>query len=73
MSSFVCQNSVNTRACVCVCTLSRPDGTVVPLGHPKDTGVQNPSGYTLNYNEYIVYNPKQVKMKYVVQVQFNFN
>jgi poly [ADP-ribose] polymerase len=50
----------------------RSDGTVVPLGHPRDTGVNNPSGYTLNYNEFIVYDPRQVKIRYVVQVQFNF-
>ena len=28
----------------------RSDGCTVPLGHGKDTGVKNPSGYTLNYN-----------------------
>jgi len=48
------------------------DGTVVPLGKPKDTGVKNPDGYTLNYNEFIVYNRNQVKSKYLIQVKFNF-
>eukprot|EP00112_Aurelia_sp_Birch-Aquarium-sp1_P024430 Seg7723.1 transcript_id=Seg7723.1/GoldUCD/mRNA.D3Y31 product=Poly protein_id=Seg7723.1/GoldUCD/D3Y31 len=48
------------------------DGSVVPFGVPKDTGVQNPNGYTLNYNEYIVYNTNQVKSKYLIQVKFNF-
>ncbi|XP_065064179.1 poly [ADP-ribose] polymerase 2-like [Rhopilema esculentum] len=49
-----------------------PDGTIVPLGTPKDTGVVNPNGYTLNYNEFIVYNKNQVKAKYLVQIKFNF-
>jgi len=48
------------------------DGVIVPLGKQYDTGVVNPDGYTLNYNEYIVYNPNQVKMKYLVKIQFNF-
>ncbi len=32
----------------------------------------NPHGYTLNYNEFIVYDVKQIKMKYLVKVKFNF-
>lgn len=48
------------------------DGCIVPLGKPKDTGVDNPSGYTLNYNEFIVYDVSQVKLKYLVKVKFNF-
>ena len=50
----------------------RSDGTVVPLGKPYNTGVTNPAGYTLNYNEFVVYNPRQVKMRYAVQVRFEF-
>lgn len=49
------------------------DGLVVPLGKCVSTGVRNPNGYTLNYNEFIVYNTSQIKMKYLVQVKFNFN
>lgn len=49
-----------------------PCGTVVPIGKPVKLNVNNPSGYTLNYNEYIVYNTQQIKMKYLVQVKFNF-
>lgn len=45
---------------------------MVPLGKPVKTNVVNPSGYTLNYNEYIVYNTQQIKMKYLIQVKFNF-
>ncbi len=45
---------------------------VVPMGKPVDTKVVNPHGYTLNYNEFIVYDVKQIKMKYLVKVKFNF-
>jgi poly [ADP-ribose] polymerase len=48
------------------------DGTIVPVGQPKDTGITNPNGYTLNYNEYIVYSTRQVKMRFAVQVRFEF-
>ena len=50
----------------------RSDGTKVPLGRPCKTGVKNPDGYTLNYNEYIVYNTRQIRMKYLVKVQFDY-
>ncbi|KAM9330785.1 poly [ADP-ribose] polymerase 2 [Gastrophryne carolinensis] len=46
--------------------------TEVPLGPLVDTGLQNNDGYTLNYNEYIVYDPCQVRMKYLLQVHFNY-
>uniref|UniRef100_UPI00064D339B poly [ADP-ribose] polymerase 2 isoform X2 n=1 Tax=Jaculus jaculus TaxID=51337 RepID=UPI00064D339B len=48
------------------------NGTTVPLGPATGTGVLNPEGYTLNYNEYIVYSPNQVHMRYLLKVQFNF-
>lgn len=53
-------------------TYTMPDGVVVPFGKSTDTGVVNPRGYTLNYNEYIVYNTNQVRMRYLVKVKFNF-
>ena len=28
---------------------------------------------TLMYNEYIVYNPAQIRMRYLLQVRFNYN
>ncbi|KAL8613854.1 hypothetical protein ACOMHN_032844 [Nucella lapillus] len=49
-----------------------PDGLVVPLGKGINSGVNNPKGYTLNYNEFIVYNTAQIRMKYLLKVQFNF-
>ncbi|XP_060599923.1 poly [ADP-ribose] polymerase 2-like isoform X2 [Ruditapes philippinarum] len=49
-----------------------PDGAVVPWGKAKDTGVTNPKGYTLNYNEFIVYDTRQIKMKYLLKIDFKF-
>ncbi|XP_073144779.1 poly [ADP-ribose] polymerase 2 isoform X2 [Henckelia pumila] len=45
------------------------DGVVVPLGKPK---AQPGSKVSLLYNEYIVYNVEQIKMRYVVHVNFKF-
>lgn len=53
-------------------TFTMPDGVVVPFGKSAETGVVNPRGYTLNYNEYIVYNTNQVRMRFLVKVKFNF-
>lgn len=47
-------------------------GAVIPMGPAVDTGVTNPHGYTLNYNEFIVYDPCQVRMKYLLKVRFDF-
>lgn len=48
------------------------NGSTVPLGPAHDTGILNPEGYTLNYNEFIVYNRNQVRMQYLLKVRFNF-
>lgn len=48
------------------------NGSTVPLGPASNTGILNPEGYTLNYNEFIVYNPNQVHMRYLLKIQFNF-
>ncbi|XP_027698752.1 poly [ADP-ribose] polymerase 2 isoform X2 [Vombatus ursinus] len=48
------------------------NGTTVPLGPASNTGVLNPQGYTLNYNEFIVYDPSQVRMRYLLKIRFNF-
>ncbi|XP_057782300.1 poly [ADP-ribose] polymerase 2 isoform X2 [Salvia miltiorrhiza] len=45
------------------------DGVVVPIGRPKEQ--PGPKG-SLLYNEYIVYNAEQIRMRYLVQVNFNF-
>jgi len=44
------------------------DGIVWPLG-PTINNTRFPS-YTVSYNEFIVYNPDMVKIKYLVKVQF---
>ncbi|XP_078393741.1 poly [ADP-ribose] polymerase 2, partial [Cetorhinus maximus] len=48
------------------------NGALVPMGPVTETGVENQNGYTLNYNEYVVYNPTQVHMRYLLKVRFNF-
>ena len=54
-------------ACRC-----RDDGVIIPMGPSESTNVVNPKGYTLNYNEYIVYDPQQVRMRYLIQLKFLF-
>ncbi|MFS7901678.1 putative NAD(+) ADP-ribosyltransferase transcription regulator SAP family [Helianthus anomalus] len=48
---------------------SLEDGVVVPLGRPKK---QSSTKASLLYNEYIAYNVDQIRMRYVVHVNFNF-
>ncbi|KAJ4910229.1 Poly [ADP-ribose] polymerase 2 [Raphanus sativus] len=45
------------------------DGVVVPLGKPVD---HSSTMGMLLHNEYIVYNTEQIKMRYVIQVKFNY-
>ncbi|KAK6135066.1 hypothetical protein DH2020_031187 [Rehmannia glutinosa] len=45
------------------------NGVIVPSGRPKQQ--PGPKG-SLLYNEYIVYNVEQIRMRYVVHVNFNF-
>ncbi|KAM3687873.1 hypothetical protein ACJW31_10G107300 [Castanea mollissima] len=44
------------------------DGVVVPLGRAKHMDHKG----DLLYNEYIVYNVDQIRMRYIIQVNFNF-
>ncbi|KAF7804866.1 poly [ADP-ribose] polymerase 2 isoform X2 [Senna tora] len=46
------------------------NGLIVPLGKPKK--LADIKGHLL-YNEYIVYNVEQIKMRYIIHVNFNFN
>ncbi|KAJ7536040.1 hypothetical protein O6H91_12G054800 [Diphasiastrum complanatum] len=46
------------------------DGVIVPVSKPKK--VADPALYLL-YNEYIVYNTAQIRMRYLLQVKFNYN
>ncbi len=50
----------------------RSDGGLIAVGKQVETGVTNPDGYTLNYNEYVVYDLKQIKLKFLVEVEFKF-
>ncbi|KAL8054768.1 hypothetical protein ABFX02_04G014100 [Erythranthe guttata] len=45
------------------------NGVLVPLGKPKEQPGRKGS---LLYNEYIVYNVDQIRMRYLVHVNFNF-
>jgi len=45
------------------------DGVIVPCGKPKDE--PGSAGY-LQYNEYIVYDTSQIKMRYLMKVKFAY-
>ncbi|XP_046883739.1 poly [ADP-ribose] polymerase 2 isoform X2 [Hypomesus transpacificus] len=49
------------------------DGMTVPMGPSKKTGVGEKGGYSLLYNEFIVYNPAQTRMRYLLRVRFNYS
>ena len=46
------------------------DGTVVPLGPANDVDATKES--SLNYNEYIVYDTKQIRLRYIAKIKFNY-
>merc|ERR1712133_236067 len=48
------------------------NGLQIPMGPSKNPKVDNKKGYTLNYNEFIVYDTKQIKMKYLAKIKFNY-
>lgn len=47
-----------------------PDGSVVPLGKEVKGKID---GGSLLYDEFIVYNVNQIRMKYLVKMKFNWN
>ena len=49
------------------------NGLKLPMGPAKETDVNKKSGYHLQYNEFIVYDTKQIKMKYLAKIKFNYN
>ncbi|CAK9212976.1 unnamed protein product [Sphagnum troendelagicum] len=49
--------------------MTLPDGVTVPLGKPVQAGIEHAS---LLYNEYIVYNTAQIRMRYVLKVHFDY-
>ena len=50
-------------------TRAMPNGCEVPCERLKPTGVK---GGSLLYNEYVVYDVSQIRMRYLVQLKFNF-
>uniref|UniRef100_A0A1A8FAE9 Poly [ADP-ribose] polymerase n=2 Tax=Nothobranchius korthausae TaxID=1143690 RepID=A0A1A8FAE9_9TELE len=49
------------------------DGVTVPMGPGVKTGVGRTNGYSLLYNEFVVYNPAQIKMRYLLRIRFNYS
>ncbi|KAK5860334.1 hypothetical protein PBY51_021821 [Eleginops maclovinus] len=48
------------------------DGMTVPMGPGVKTGACQDVHYQLLYNEYIVYNPAQTRMRYLLRVKFDY-
>ena len=44
----------------------------IPLGNIISTDSSNKNGYSLLYNEYIVYNESQVRTRFLVKIEFDF-
>ncbi|KAI3374250.1 hypothetical protein L3Q82_006100 [Scortum barcoo] len=49
------------------------DGVTVPMGPGVRTGVGKLNAYSLLYNEYIVYNPAQTRMRYLLRIKFHYS
>ena len=50
------------------------NGCVVPIGKMVNTVTKTEaSSYSLLYNEYIVYDVSQIKMRYLVKVEFDYD
>lgn len=47
----------------------RDDGVVVPCGEMVESGVKNAPLY---YNEFIVYDVRQIRLRYLVQMKFDY-
>ena len=54
-------------------TKALADGTVVPLGLPYQGKSKQQQGLSLLYDEYIVYDTDQIKLKYLLKVKFNYS
>ena len=48
------------------------DGLCLPMGPAQGTKVAKMKGYTLNFNEFIVYDTRQIKMKFLAKIRFDF-
>ena len=61
------------RALPCVLQYNSSSGGVpLKLISCRRGQVKNRDSYTLNYNEFIVYDTKQIKMKYLAKIKFNY-
>uniref|UniRef100_A0A1A7X6K8 Poly [ADP-ribose] polymerase n=1 Tax=Iconisemion striatum TaxID=60296 RepID=A0A1A7X6K8_9TELE len=49
------------------------DGVTVPMGPGVKTGVGRTNAYSLLYNEFVVYNPAQTRMRYLLRIRFNYS
>uniref|UniRef100_A0A8C6SUP8 Poly [ADP-ribose] polymerase n=1 Tax=Neogobius melanostomus TaxID=47308 RepID=A0A8C6SUP8_9GOBI len=49
------------------------NGMTVPMGPGVSTGAASNRGYSLLYNEFIVYNPAQTRMRYLLRIKFNYS
>ena len=50
--------------------ITLPDGVVVPLGKPVTADYAGKRQLSLMYNEYIVYHVEQLRIRYLLQVEF---
>lgn len=48
------------------------NGVTVPMGPGVQTTQKTVRAYSLLYNEFIVYNPAQIRMRYLLRVHFNY-
>lgn len=49
------------------------EGVNVPMGPGVKTGVGKHKAYTLLYNEFVIYNPAQIRMRYLLRIKFNYS
>ncbi len=52
--------------------LFRDDGVMVPCGKIVDASSSLPQSPSLQYNEFIVYDTRQIKLRYLVQLKFKY-
>ncbi|XP_060901317.1 poly [ADP-ribose] polymerase 2 [Labrus mixtus] len=48
-------------------------GMTVPMGPGVKTKLARQNAYSLLYNEFIVYNPAQTRMRYLLRIKFNYS
>ncbi|KER26221.1 hypothetical protein X801_09073, partial [Opisthorchis viverrini] len=48
------------------------DDVTVPIGKLVPSPEANSDNLALQFNEYVVYDPNQVRLRYLVKIKFNF-